>query len=92
MAKRTDKAGSSGRFGARYGVKVRKLIRDIEKNKNAPYECPDCHHLSVRRRSSGIWECRHCEAKFAAGSYSPTIKKIMSEEVGARKEAPRGGA
>ena len=68
MAKRTEKAGSSGRFGARYGVIVR-----------AKHECPVCHHNSVRRESSGIWYCKHCGTKFAAGAYSPKTKKELSQ-------------
>jgi len=80
MAKRTAKAGTAGRFGARYGVVVRKLTRDIEKVEKARYECPTCHHTSVKRTASGIWECRRCDAKFAAGSYSPVTKKITAED------------
>jgi len=78
MAKGTSKAGSSGRFGARYGVVVRKLTRDIEKAERARYECPTCHHSSVKRVSSGIWECRRCDAKFAAASYSPVSKRLTT--------------
>ncbi|MCU0860701.1 MAG: 50S ribosomal protein L37ae [Methanomassiliicoccales archaeon] len=80
MAKGTAKAGTAGRFGARYGVVVRKLTRDIEKVEKARYECPTCHHASVRRKASGIWECGHCETKFAAASYSPQTKKITAED------------
>lgn len=80
MSKGTEKVGSAGRFGARYGVRVRKLIRDVERTRKAPYECPNCHHKSVKRLSSGVWVCRHCDTKFAAGSYSPTIKRIVTEE------------
>jgi large subunit ribosomal protein L37Ae len=80
MAKGTSKSGSSGRYGARYGVVVRKLTRDIEKAERTKYECPACHHSSVRRVASGIWECRHCDAKFAAGSYSPMTKRIVERE------------
>lgn len=87
MAKGTGKTGSAGRLGARYGVRARKLIRDIEKVRRAQYECPSCHHKSVRRMSSGVWMCRHCEAKFAAGAYSPTIKRIVTEEKAAAEEA-----
>ncbi|MDD1768689.1 MAG: 50S ribosomal protein L37ae [Methanomassiliicoccales archaeon] len=80
MSKGTEKVGSAGRFGARYGVRARKLIRDIERTRKMPYECPNCHHKSVKRLSSGVWLCRHCDTKFAAGSYSPTIKRIVTEE------------
>jgi len=79
MAKRTAKAGTAGRFGARYGVVVRKLTKDIEKVERARYECPTCHRTSVKRKASGIWECRHCDAKFAAAAYSPYSKKITTK-------------
>lgn len=90
MSRGTEKVGTAGRFGARYGVRVRKLIRDIEKLQKNTYECPNCHHVSVKRMSSGVWVCRHCEMKFAAGAYSPVTRRIISEEV-ALKESTKGG-
>ena len=79
MAKRTVKAGSSGRFGARYGVVVRNRVKNIEQTQKMRHECPVCHHTSVKRESSGIWSCRHCGAKFAAAAYSPVAKKAISK-------------
>lgn len=75
MSKSTEKAGSSGRFGARYGVVVRNRTRDIDKMRTSAHECPSCHRASVSRVSSGIWECSKCSTKFAAGAYSPLSKK-----------------
>lgn len=88
MAKRTVKAGTSGRFGARYGVVVRNRIKAIEANQKKAHECPVCHHVAVKRMSSGIWECKHCGAKYAAGAYTPEMKK----EVEARKAAVEAAA
>ena len=79
MTKRTAKAGSSGRFGARYGVVVRNRVKNIEKTQYSSHECPVCHHGSVKRESSGIWYCRHCGVKFAAAAYTPTTKKEISQ-------------
>ena len=79
MSKRTNKAGTSGRFGARYGVVIRNRVKTIEADQKKFHECPICHHVSVKRVSSGIWNCRHCGAKFAAGSYSPAAKKQISQ-------------
>ena len=79
MAKRTEKAGSAGRFGARYGVIVRNRIKTIEAKQKAKHECLVCHHMSVKRISSGIWFCKHCETKFAAEAYSPKAKKEISQ-------------
>jgi large subunit ribosomal protein L37Ae len=80
MSKGTSKAGTAGRFGARYGVVVRKLTKDIEKIERSRSECPTCHHVAVKRKASGIWECRHCDAKFAAAAYSPISKKITIKD------------
>ncbi|MEI6797070.1 MAG: 50S ribosomal protein L37ae [Methanomassiliicoccales archaeon] len=92
MSRGTEKAGSAGRFGARYGVVVRKLTRDIEKIQKSKHECPQCHHASVKRESSGIWECRHCGNKFAAMAYAPTRRKITSkeQELADKKKATEG--
>ena len=79
MSKGTHKAGSSGRFGARYGVVVRNRIKSIEAQQKKKHECPVCHHDSVKRISSGIWYCKHCDAKFAAGAYNPETKKELSQ-------------
>ena len=79
MSKRTEKAGTSGRFGARYGVIVRNRIKTIEAQQKAKHECPVCHHKSVKRVRSGIWLCRHCDTKFAAAAYSPNAKKELSQ-------------
>lgn len=79
MSKGTAKAGTAGRFGARYGVIVRNRVKTIEAHQKSHHECPVCHHKSVSRVSSGIWECKHCDTKFAAGAYSPKTKKEISQ-------------
>ncbi|MDR3205992.1 MAG: 50S ribosomal protein L37ae [Candidatus Methanoplasma sp.] len=79
MSKRTNKAGTSGRFGARYGVVVRNRVKNIEAHQKAKHECPACHHVSVKRISSGIWNCNHCGTKFAAEAYSPKTKGELSQ-------------
>ena len=80
MSKSTEKAGSSGRFGARYGVVVRNRVRDIDRMRTSDHQCPACHKKSVKRVSTGIWQCRSCETKFAAGAYSPLSKKEKTEK------------
>ena len=44
MAKRTQKAGATGRFGARYGVSVRRNAGMAMKKKSAKYTCPVCQY------------------------------------------------
>ena len=75
MSKRTEKAGTAGRFGARYGVVVRNRVKAIEAHEKAKHECPNCHHMNVKRVAAGIWQCSRCGNKFAAGAYSPKIKR-----------------
>ena len=73
MTRRTKKVGSAGQYGPRYGVRIRKQISTIIRAKNTVYECPRCRHEAVRRVSTGIWQCRRCDLKFAGGAYTPNI-------------------
>ncbi|MCU0799527.1 MAG: 50S ribosomal protein L37ae [Candidatus Thermoplasmatota archaeon] len=76
MSRRTKKVGSSGRYGARYGLSVKKQMKAVEKNKGAKYACPRCSKVNVKRVASGIWECRSCELKFTGGAYQPVTGKF----------------
>lgn len=80
MAKRTQKAKSVGRFGARYGVRIRRRIRQIEERQKANHPCPQCGAERVRREGTGIWKCRKCEYTFAGGAYQPHTPAFRSTE------------
>jgi large subunit ribosomal protein L37Ae len=81
MARRTKKVGSAGRLGARYGVRIRKRIADVETVSKGRHECPKCKAVALGRTSSGIWVCRHCGAKIASSSYMPTPPAAVRREV-----------
>ena len=81
MSKRTKKVGSSGRYGARYGVRIRKRVADVELQSKGRHECPKCKSVALGRTASGIWECRHCGAKLASSSYMPTPPAAVRREV-----------
>jgi large subunit ribosomal protein L37Ae len=83
MAKRTKKVGPAGRFGARYGVRIRKRIAEIEIQSKGRHECPKCKAVAVGRKASGIWNCRHCGMTFASGAYMPTPPVAVRREVAA---------
>lgn len=89
MARRTKKAGSIGRFGPRYGVKIRRRILEVEQGQKGPHPCPRCQAVGVRRLSSGVWKCRHCGLTFAGGAYRPVVTTSVKREVPllAEKEA-----
>ncbi|MEM2890729.1 MAG: 50S ribosomal protein L37ae [Candidatus Hadarchaeum sp.] len=84
---RTKKIGSAGRFGPRYGTKVRKLVVEVEKKLKQEYKCPSCGALKVRRAGSSIWQCRRCGAKFAGGAYTPTVMATTVERAPSKEGA-----
>ena len=68
---RTKKVGSTGRFGARYGAKLRRRVLDIEKKRNEPTRCPSCATRALKREAVGLWKCSKCDLLFAGGAYVP---------------------
>ena len=72
MSQGTKKVGSTGRFGPRYGVSVRRRIGTVEKKQRQKHECPSCSKINVKRISTGIFKCSSCEYQYASGAYYPT--------------------
>jgi len=80
MAKRTKKVGSAGRFQARYGVRARTRVRNVEVIQKAKHICPSCGHQKVKRTGTSIWQCRKCGVKFAGGAYQPKTESGQNVE------------
>ena len=68
---RTKKVKMAGRFGARYGIRVRRAIIEIETQQRQKYVCKKCGKKAVKRVGTAIWECKSCGYKFAGGAYVP---------------------
>ncbi|MEA2055372.1 MAG: 50S ribosomal protein L37Ae [Candidatus Thermoplasmatota archaeon] len=93
MAKRTKKVGPVGRFGARYGVRAKSRVKNIEIHQKLKRVCPSCGHKKVKRLSTGIWQCGKCGVKFAGGAYLPkteagqTVEKMLRADASTPKVA-----
>ena len=70
-AKKKTKVSSAKRFGTRYGLKLRKQVNEIEKLQRKKHICPKCKKHSVKRLSTGIFECKKCSTKFTGRAYIP---------------------
>ena len=66
---KTKKVGAAGRFGSRYGKKLRKNFLNVEKHKNVDWECPKCLKGTVKREAAGVWFCSSCGNKFEGKAY-----------------------
>ena len=65
---RTKKTKAAGRFGVRYGRRVRTKIASIESLQRKKQDCLFCDGVA-KRLSKGIWECKKCKKKFASHTY-----------------------
>ncbi len=82
----TLKVHTTGRFGARYGVSVKKRVLKVERKQKAKHICPYCGFAKIKRKSRGIFFCKKCDAVFAGGAFLPftlsggIVKKMVSQK------------
>ncbi len=69
MTTKLKKTKSAGRFGARYGRKVRNKLTQVEEKQRIKQKCPFCEKLGVKRKANGIWNCKKCDKTFASNTY-----------------------
>ncbi len=65
---RTKKVKAAGRYGVRYGRKIRTKIAEIEAEQRKKQKCIFCNGVA-KRLSKGIWKCKKCKKKFASDTY-----------------------
>ena len=53
-----------------YGASLRKQVKKMEITQHAKYTCTFCGKTSVKRHSTGIWNCRSCKKTVAGGAYT----------------------
>ncbi len=63
------KKKGAGRFGSKYGKKVRDAVITVSKLQNSKKKCPKCGKLAFKRYAAGIWICKSCGAKMIGGAY-----------------------
>ncbi len=62
-------AGNIGKYGTRYGAKLRKQVKKIEIIQRELYDCIFCGRRSVKRIAAGIWRCKGCRRCVAGGCW-----------------------
>lgn len=66
---RTKKVKIAGKFGARYGSKVKERYSAIASKQAQKQQCPHCKKFQAKRMAKGLWLCKSCSKKFTAGAY-----------------------
>jgi large subunit ribosomal protein L37Ae len=77
---RTVKVGITGKYGTRYGAKLRKQVKSIEILQRTKYVCPFCGKTSVKRSAVGIWHCKGCKRNMAGGSWEFTTTAAVTSK------------
>jgi len=85
----TKIVGPIGRFGARYGMGVRRKALQIEVKQRGRHRCPRCKSLvRMKRIAFGIWRCPRCGYTFAGGAWVP--QTIMGKTIATEAAAKQG--
>jgi large subunit ribosomal protein L37Ae len=92
MSKRTKKVGRTGWMGARYGIKVRRRVLEVDRARDVEYACPKCSTQTLRRVASGIYRCRRCSTTFASDAYVFRPAPALTRAEGEAEGPPSPGA
>jgi large subunit ribosomal protein L37Ae len=82
----TKKVKSTGRYGSRYGVGIKKRVLKVEEKQKKKVVCPFCGFKTIKRLAAGLFTCKKCGAKFTGGAYEAetligkTIKKMVNQK------------
>jgi len=68
---KNKKTRHTARFGARYGVSVKKRYETFEAKQRVKHTCPKCGFEKVQRVSTGIFKCAKCHLTYAGGAFYP---------------------
>ncbi len=69
MSKRTKKVGNTGWMGPRYGIRIRRRVLELDRERKKRSACPRCSTVTISRKASGVFECSRCHTTFASGAY-----------------------
>jgi len=75
---KTKKVKAAGRFGPRYGRRVKRKIAEIELIQRKKQPCIFCNGVA-KRLSKGIWHCKKCNKKFAGHVYYLSTEGIKAK-------------
>lgn len=78
MDRRTTKVGITGKYGTRYGAKLRKQVKSIEILQRSKYVCPFCGKNQMKRAAVGIWRCKGCRRTVAGGAWEFTTTAAVT--------------
>jgi len=65
-------------LGIKFGATVRKRYSKAYRTLKQKRRCPSCGSFKFCRIASGIWYCRKCSYKVAAGAYDVQTDKLQS--------------
>jgi len=68
------KKGYGLRLRTRGGMSVRKQWTRITMGKKGDHKCPRCASPTVKRDSTGVWDCTKCGYRFTGGAYVPSTR------------------
>ena len=78
--------GRGARFGTRYGKSTREKVSRTESLVRRSIKSPFCNKNTVRRLSSGLWECKKTGIKFTGKAYTFDPKEFLPKSLSNKQE------